>query len=179
MSARAEYQRAYYLANRDRLRANHKAYRERNRAALAEREAAWRQANPERVVFLSKRWHDAHPADPVRAARLKRQRRQANPEAHAIEQSNRRAAKLLGTVVPITTEALAQRRAFLGERCYVCGASARLTWDHVKPLKAGGLHVLANLRLACVSCNSRKGARWTGVTGLPSLLLSLRLALAA
>jgi hypothetical protein len=32
--------------------------------------------------------------------------------------------------------------------------------DHVKPLARGGSNWPANLRPACKSCNSRKGARW-------------------
>lgn len=37
-----------------------------------------------------------------------------------------------------------------------------MTADHVKPLAKGGPHILANIRPACVSCNSRKHATWAG-----------------
>lgn len=40
-----EYQRAYYLANRDRLKAQRKAYRDANRDEIARRAKAYREAN--------------------------------------------------------------------------------------------------------------------------------------
>jgi 5-methylcytosine-specific restriction endonuclease McrA len=43
--------------------------------------------------------------------------------------------------------------------CWMCGGDAD-TVDHVKPLSKGGAHILANLRSACQSCNSSKGATW-------------------
>ncbi|MBT2266408.1 HNH endonuclease [Rhodococcus erythropolis] len=32
--------------------------------------------------------------------------------------------------------------------------------DHVKPLSAGGPHMLSNLRPSCADCNLSKGAKW-------------------
>ncbi len=40
--------------------------------------------------------------------------------------------------------------------CQACGATTRLTLDHVKPLSRGGVHSRENVQLLCVSCNSRK-----------------------
>ncbi|UXA19558.1 HNH endonuclease [Mycobacterium sp. SMC-4] len=41
----------------------------------------------------------------------------------------------------------------------MCGA-AWSTIDHVKPIAAGGAHMLCNLRPMCGSCNPSKGAKW-------------------
>lgn len=52
-------------------------------------------------------------------------------------------------------------------RCYLCGETCsplgaahadckRPTIDHVMPLSAGGLHAMANCRLACFRCNRHK-----------------------
>lgn len=68
---------------------------------------------------------------------------------------------------PVTPAGLRARYEFFGWRCWMCGCdltSATVTMDHVKPLSAGGLHVLANLRPACQSCNSRKHNKWGGVS---------------
>jgi hypothetical protein len=46
--------------------------------------------------------------------------------------------------------------------CYLCGrelGATEITLDHVIPLARGGAHTEENLRVACRSCNSRKGAR--------------------
>lgn len=57
-------------------------------------------------------------------------------------------------------EKLAQRVEFYGGLCWIC---RRRPWehiDHVKPLAAGGPHILSNLRPACAPCNQSKGAAW-------------------
>lgn len=71
----------------------------------------------------------------------------------------RKARLAAATVVPFTAEQLRQRVAYYGGRCWMCGDEAH-TIDHVKPLAAGGAHMLANLRPACSDCNTRKGATW-------------------
>ena len=43
-------------------------------------------------------------------------------------------------------------------RCWSCGLSAT-TADHIVPRSRGGGHDLSNLRPACSSCNSSRGAR--------------------
>jgi 5-methylcytosine-specific restriction endonuclease McrA len=52
---------------------------------------------------------------------------------------------------------------YLGDRCYLqlngCTGTGD-TIDHVKPLNKGGAHMLANMRLACRSCNSSKNDKW-------------------
>lgn len=46
-----------------------------------------------------------------------------------------------------------------GKKC-VCGNYP--TIEHVIPLSAGGLHSWENVRLACLSCNARKGVKLVG-----------------
>lgn len=90
--------------------------------------------------------------------------RLATPEgaARASERRHRkRAIRKQAIVVPFTSAQLAQRLAMFSG-CWICGGVAG-TVDHVKPLSKGGPHMLANLRPACLSCNSRKHATWHGV----------------
>jgi 5-methylcytosine-specific restriction endonuclease McrA len=42
--------------------------------------------------------------------------------------------------------------------CVTCGTWDRLTIDHVVPLAKGGTNDPANLRVLCLSCNSRRGS---------------------
>ena len=43
--------------------------------------------------------------------------------------------------------------------CAECGSRCNLSIDHITPLANGGSHALTNLRVLCVTCNSRKGAK--------------------
>ena len=48
-----------------------------------------------------------------------------------------------------------------GYRCVFCGATEKLTIDHVKPKSRGGLDDSSNLQTLCARCNSKKGNRYT------------------
>lgn len=46
-----------------------------------------------------------------------------------------------------------------GRLCAACGATERLSIDHIIPISKGGSNDLENLRVLCLPCNSRKHAR--------------------
>lgn len=46
-----------------------------------------------------------------------------------------------------------------GYACLHCGASERLSLDHIHPFSKGGRDVFDNLQTLCRSCNSKKGTR--------------------
>jgi 5-methylcytosine-specific restriction endonuclease McrA len=46
-----------------------------------------------------------------------------------------------------------------GKQCLRCGATERLTIDHVIPLSKGGANIADNLQPLCHSCNSSKGSK--------------------
>lgn len=103
--------RAYYLANREAIRAKHRAW----------------AASPEGRLSLAAR-------NCARRARVQAAAGQA------------------------AAQQIADRIAFYGGRCWMCGDPAT-TVDHVIPLFRGGTNWPANLRPACKACNSRKGHR--------------------
>lgn len=80
-------------------------------------------------------------------------------------EQRRRVAKRSAPTVEFSHDELVQRFSLWGMRCWMCGAEAT-AMDHVKPLRAGGSHMLSNLRPACSGCNSGKGGRWFGVSKL-------------
>ncbi len=53
-----------------------------------------------------------------------------------------------------------------GFRCQYCGATHRLTIDHVLPRSRGGQDLWENLVAACMPCNNRKGNRTPEEAGL-------------
>ena len=163
---RKAYQADYYRRNRESIRARQNATR--NAEASSVRSAMWRSANPERAAAAVEAWHAAHPEARMEAVtRWKK----ANRQTVALIEARRRARKAGQTVVEFTPAQIIARRAYLGERCWICGSGEDLAWDHVKPLAKGGPHMLSNLRLACTSCNSTKNARWFGVAELQVLVV--------
>lgn len=42
-------------------------------------------------------------------------------------------------------------------RCLWCGATKKLTVDHIRPLSRGGTNDVHNLQCLCVTCNKAKG----------------------
>lgn len=132
--------------------------------------AEWAKANPERRRAIRQRWVENNLeqmrairkawkfAHPERVREDRRATKKRYPEANRSYQRTRNARKRL-TAVSFTTQALHQRIAFFGGLCWMCGATADTT-DHVKPLGAGGPHLLSNIRPACSTCNSKKGATW-------------------
>jgi 5-methylcytosine-specific restriction endonuclease McrA len=46
-----------------------------------------------------------------------------------------------------------------GHRCVYCGATAKLTLDHVLPRSRGGDSIWENVVTSCAPCNLRKGNR--------------------
>jgi len=138
--------RALYLQRRaedpERFQRYARDSRERLRGSVARAERArrWRESNAERVKEYRRTYATENRA--IRAA----------------WERGRTAKKKQLTVVPFTKAQLAERWSmFTG--CWMCGGPKE-TADHVKPLSAGGAHMLANLRPACLSCNSRKRCRW-------------------
>lgn len=131
--------------NREAASASAKRYYEENREAVLLRVSDYYHRHPDRVRASS---------DAAEAKRPEFYKELARAYA-----SRRRAALRSVLVLPFTVEQLSARMQYYGSRCWMCGVDAD-TVDHVKPLAAGGPHILANLRPACRSCNSRKADCW-------------------
>lgn len=125
----------------ERYREQQARWRARNREHLNKYARAWRRRNAAHVRAYAAAYRNGH-RDDVR--RWARQRRERVADA---------------TLFRIDAARLAARWDYYGGRCWMCRAEAN-EWDHVIPVALGGLHVPANLRPACRSCNRRKAARW-------------------
>ncbi len=131
--------RAWNIANPDRHKAAKAKHRAKTREVARERSRKWREDHPGRNYEAVKEWV------------------LRNPEARKVQIMRRRALKA-NALGEFTAVQLRARIEFYGGKCWMCGDVAD-SIDHVIPLARGGSNWPANLRPACRSCNSRKGAK--------------------
>jgi 5-methylcytosine-specific restriction endonuclease McrA len=159
-----EYMRGYRARNRERLlererqryHADLEASRERARRKYADnpeaaraRKYRWDDRNRERVRAENRAWYKAN-RERVNA----RVRANYDPLCNAANHAKYRALKN-GAPGSATAQQVAARWTYYGDRCWMCGDPAGAT-DHAIPLSRGGSNWPANLRPACVPCNSSK-----------------------
>jgi len=159
--------RAYYLANRERILARHKERSSELRAYMKR----WHAANPpepgERAEYMRK-YAEANKqrlAEYLRGYRKREDKarkreahaawRKAHPEMLLVYQTRRRARKA-GGGGSHTIEERREKFAALGDVCFYCGSSERITVDHDIPIARGGSDNIDNILPACKPCNCRK-----------------------
>lgn len=106
---------------------------------LRELSRLWRKNNPDRLRVQVKAWRKANP-DKYQAIVQRRRAAQRNARGFA------------------TGGQIKARIDYYGGLCYLCGDPYQSV-DHVIPLARGGTAWAANIRPACLRCNSKKGAR--------------------
>lgn len=149
--------REYRERHAERLSAAAKERYAANPEPAKSRRRARYYADPSRAVAEANRWNRENPD---RRREIKRKYDQANLAGTVRESVRRRYATRKGApAIHFTPDQLAQRAAYFGHKCWMCG-DPMTEWDHVKPLSRGGWHCLSNLRPACRSCNARKGDCW-------------------
>lgn len=158
-----EHKRNYWARwreeNADRVREYTRNYCELN----AERRDRRRRSRQHIINAQARERYRRNPKSAEQSRERARLRRRRNPEVVRQEDRYwrlvRRARRANVQTIRFTRKQLAERWAYYGNRCWLCGDDATAT-DHVKPLSAGGAHMLCNLRPVCTSCNSRKGGKW-------------------
>lgn len=184
---RAAQQRAYLEANRDKVNEQRRArrtdstlvrertYRQAHPDMVAESKRRDREARPEDYRRWKQQWADrnAEAISAKRAADYAANRgaiqaridaaHKADPDRYRSQRvatSQRRRARLAAVQQePIDRDVVYQRD---GGLCGICGGGVTRSdqsIDHIVPLSKGGPHTYANLRLAHVNCNKRRGNR--------------------
>lgn len=150
------YNRAYYLANAEKIKARSAARRAANlseaqeydrtyaaahREEARQRAAAWAAKNPERKRANDRAW------------------KAANPEAVRASNGKRRALKR-GATTPLTTRQWLDILEEFDHCCAYCQTrGVELEQEHITPLSRGGQHTRHNVVPSCTTCNDRKGIR--------------------
>jgi 5-methylcytosine-specific restriction endonuclease McrA len=153
---RCEKQKEYYIQNREKVLDYHKGYRVANREKIRVRTKLQRDKNPERI-----RERQAACYVKYREERLAKsaEYRKQNPEKKRVYEANRKARKRAGSgkFTPAdVAEILHQQR----NKCGYCQRSIRKAYhiDHIMPLSRGGSNARPNIQLLCPTCNMRKNA---------------------
>ena len=137
----AEYQKRYRAENPDKVRERQKRWYAENHDKVRESHKRWRAENPDKKRGSDKQWQANNP-DKVKA------------------KTHRRRARIMSAGGSFTAADIAAIRVAQADRCWYCGKRlhGKGHIDHFIPLAKGGTNDPGNLRLACASCNLRKGA---------------------
>ena len=141
--------KAYYQANRARVRAYKAAYRAENREAISERMAEYR-ARPEVKARKAEYNAENRERDLAQSAKY----RASNPHV-AWEYNYRRRAIGYGfepVIESFTKDELIERH---GDRCFHCGGEWSETDHYPTPVSRGGHHTLETVVPSCKPCNQR------------------------
>ena len=134
-SCQADYARAYYQRNGDKVRQS---------------VSQWKRENKEIVNIGVKRYRDMHP-DRVKARH--RLYDQLNPDKVRNKVNRRRTRRQTNGVFAILPKELT--KLYSGP-CAYCGSKKYIEADHVIPISRGGRHAIGNLIPACRPCNRSK-----------------------
>lgn len=160
--------RAWVLAHPDRVAAISLKYRSTHRAKIASYSRRWHVANRESIIAHARAYRLTHRAQSAKYCRVHRKEIAATKRTwrlmHPDEcraKKHRRRARLIGNGGTYSVAEWQAACVYWGNKCLRCGATERLTCDHVIPLFLGGCNEISNLQLLCLSCNDHKGKKNT------------------
>ncbi len=151
--AKRAYDRAYYVAHRDKMRGQMKAWREANADAVLARVTEWQKANPEKARANKTNWRKKHPEQHRACQQAWNRNNLAYLVAAAARYNARKKAASGSGVTPKQWQEILA--ASLGI-CAYCNQRRPLEMEHIEPLNKGGSHDTDNIAAACRSCNSSK-----------------------
>ena len=179
------YLAAYYMANRNRIKAKSQAWRvankdrhlanarnwyARNPERVNERPKAWAATNKERAAvkrrIRERRYRDESPeefrayqrkwyAEHIKERRVKKKAWRASNPTGAKLSKARRKGALVGH---FTNDDIIKIRALQKDRCAYCRRALKEGGevDHIIPISKGGANYPCNLQLTCKPCNASK-----------------------
>lgn len=152
------YKRAYYLANKEKIKQRVREYYAANRSACIERIAKWSKENPESKRAATRRFYQRHKSKWVEWRRNNPEKARANSRVYV----QNRQARLANAQGNFTVSGWAEKVRYHGWKCFYCKCSLTqetVTVDHRIPLSRKALNWLANLVPACSTCNKKKATK--------------------
>lgn len=144
------YNRAYYLKNKDKIKASVKQYREATGYVYKLNEEQKQRSNAR-----AKEWYQANKQVMIDRAKAWKRENKEKVRANTRDYASRR-ANAIGNFT--SRDYLKLLRRTLG-KCYYCTKNEANSIDHVLPLSRGGTNFIGNIVPACGSCNYSKGPR--------------------
>lgn len=150
--------KAKNTSRKDAIRANHARWYAANKAAKLARNKTWKARNAERYLAQQKEYIENNRSSANQRARAWRQR---HPERAKITRMHANHARRVAYDSGCSKSELEQWISSQSKICTYCGVACESDYhvDHFYPLSRGGKHQIANLRIACKSCNLRKSNR--------------------
>jgi 5-methylcytosine-specific restriction endonuclease McrA len=142
MSSTPEYNRQYYIKNRERVLARNKAWNAAHPEVMAAIENAWNENNPGKKAKRIAEWAKNH------------------PEAIKVK-FNKHRAKMLGNGGSFTVNEWKHLCKAARYKCLDCRKRRKLEADHIIPVSKGGTSNIDNIQPLCRTCNARKGTKTT------------------
>ena len=154
-----EYDKAYRLANKERLAAYERARYQKNRQDYLDRASKQRSSKPEQTAQYMREYYRANHE---KAKERVVMRRRENPGIRSAERRNRRARESNGSHTNADVMAIFKAQRGLCANCKIKllkSGKSKFHVDHIMPLARGGSNWPSNLQCLCPSCNMRKHAK--------------------
>lgn len=147
----------YYELNKPRILAEAKKQREGKKETLAQWQRDYRKKNLELIRARDLAYYQAH-----RDRKLLSKSSWGKTEHGRIQQKAKnqaRRSRKNEVVSALTSKDLKELIKLSKGKCFYCGMKKKLSLDHIVPISKGGSHTKDNVVMACISCNSSKGAK--------------------
>ena len=118
----------------------------------------WNDQNMQHIIEYNDQWDADHPE----RRKATEQRYDSSPRGRVINQINRQLRLARIKQAPGDGLPIEEWERILEEhhhRCYYCGASGKMTIEHMVPLSRGGAHDSSNIVPACEHCNKSKNTK--------------------
>lgn len=164
---RAIYNGEYNKNNREKYLTRRHKWQDANREKLREQDRQWRKDNPKKASEKQAKYYYKN-RDVMIARSLEYTRN--NPEHNRANAKNQK-AKRRNAEGKISAKAIKLQLHDQECRCFYCGITLYdyYSVDHFIPIKHDGTNWPDNIVIACISCNSSKGAKlyehWKTVRG--------------